>query len=193
MSISRVCRNLSFQPFLLQKPNQTPSPILSPATPRTPGLQARILVPAHLPALATGVEEATPARYHALHRARMALLVVVGGIRLLPRSLAHPRLLRVVDVSHLHHQFHALLPAKPFLVVGNGRVSQKPYRNRRRSPSYSSRSRTPPRRNGAGMRARRSYTRSVTPPGRKARIGNERRVVSRSASRSPPVRRGARR
>ena len=74
-------------------------------------------------------------------------------------------------------------------------ISQDRYRSRRRSPSYSSRSRTPPRRNGAGMRARRSYSRSMTPPGRNARIGKERRVLSRSPSRSrsPPVRRGARR
>ena len=84
-------------------------------------------------------------------------------------------------------------PRKAVPRGGERSVSQKPYRSRRRSPSYSSRSRTPPRRNGAGMRARRTFTQSVTPPGRNDRIGKERRVVSRSPSRSPPVRRGARR
>ena len=73
-------------------------------------------------------------------------------------------------------------------------ISKDRYRSRRRSPSYSSRSRTPPRKNGTWIRARRSYTRSVTPPpGRNARMGYERRAMSRSTSRSPPIRRGARR
>lgn len=93
-------------------------------------------------------------------------------------------------------------PRKP---AGRGRDSPSPYRNtrgaaaptRRRSPSYSSRSRSrtpPPRRNGGPpVRAtRRSYSRSATPPPRNGKgkaYVPRRDSISRSQSRSPPPRR----